>query len=77
MPWDYLGIAYGQVMRLRLVGAGEIRIMLGGVSKQRLYQITTRKGLPEPVATLLQGKVWRAEDVERWIRDNRSEGPGD
>ena len=77
LPLDYLGVAYGQVMRLRLVGAGEIRIMLGGVSKQRVYQITTRKGFPEPVATLRQGKVWRAEDVERWIRDNRSEGTGD
>jgi predicted DNA-binding transcriptional regulator AlpA len=57
---------------LRLVGAGEIRIMLGGVSKQRVYQITTRKGFPDPVAVLIQGKVWLAEDVEKWIKQNRA-----
>ena len=57
---------------LRLVGAGEIRIMLGGVSKQRVYQITTRKGFPDPVAVLIQGKVWLAEDVEKWIKENRA-----
>jgi len=57
---------------LRLVGAGEIRIMLGGVSKQRVYQITTRKGFPDPVTVLIQGKVWLAEDVEKWIKQNRT-----
>jgi predicted DNA-binding transcriptional regulator AlpA len=57
---------------LRLVGSGEIRIMLGGVSKQRVYQITTRKGFPDPVAVLIQGKVWLAEDVEKWIKQNRT-----
>jgi hypothetical protein len=57
---------------LRLVGAGEIRIMLGGVSKQRVYQITTRKGFPDPIAVLIQGKVWLADDVEKWIKENRT-----
>ena len=46
--------------------------MLGGVSKQRAYQITTRKGFPEPIAVLMQGKVWLAEDVEKWIKANRA-----
>jgi predicted DNA-binding transcriptional regulator AlpA len=57
-------------MRLRLVGAAEIRAMLG-VSKQRVYQITTKKGFPDPVAVLAMGKVWLAEDVEKWIARNR------
>ena len=45
--------------------------MLGGVSKQRVYQITTRRDFPAPVAELAQGKVWRAADVERWIAEHR------
>lgn len=45
--------------------------MLGGISKQRVYQITSRRDFPEPVAELAQGKVWRASDVERWIRKRR------
>jgi predicted DNA-binding transcriptional regulator AlpA len=56
---------------LRLVGTAEIRRMLGGVSKQRAYEITNRKGFPEPVADLDQGRVWLAEDVEAWITANR------
>ncbi len=45
--------------------------MLGGVSKQRAYQITSRPDFPRPIAELAQGKVWRASDVERWIRSHR------
>lgn len=56
---------------MRLVGAHEIRQMLGGVSKQRAYQITSRADFPKPVAELAMGKVWRASDVERWIRQYR------
>jgi hypothetical protein len=58
---------------MRLVGAAEIRVMLGGVSKQRAYQITTRQGFPEPIARLAQGKIWLAEDVETWIKAHRPE----
>ncbi len=58
---------------MRLVGTQEIRVMLGGVSRQRVYQITSRKDFPKPVATLAQGKVWRRADVERWIRERRPE----
>ncbi|MGV9764924.1 helix-turn-helix transcriptional regulator [Micromonospora tulbaghiae] len=59
--------------RLRLVGSAEIRVMLGGVSRQRVYQITNRRDFPEPVATLQMGNVWLAEDVERWIAERRPE----
>jgi prophage regulatory protein len=62
---------------MRLVGAAEVRGMLGGISKQRVYQITTKKGFPEPLATLAMGKVWLAEDVERWIEANRPELAGE
>ena len=59
------------VKPLRLMGAHEIRIRLGGVSRQRAYQITSRADFPEPVADLSQGKVWLTEDVEKWMRAHR------
>jgi hypothetical protein len=33
---------------IRLIGAHEIRIRLGGVSRQRVYQITSRADFPDP-----------------------------
>ena len=56
---------------IRLMGAHEVRVRLGGVSRQRAYQITSRKDFPEPVADLAQGKVWAAEDVEAWMKIHR------
>ncbi|MFC3382540.1 helix-turn-helix transcriptional regulator [Couchioplanes azureus] len=58
--------------KLRLVGAHEIRMMLGGISRQRVYQITSRRDFPEPVAELAMGNVWRTEDVEAWIASRPS-----
>jgi prophage regulatory protein len=55
----------------RLVGAQEIRALLGGVSRQRVYQLTVRADVPKPVAELAQGKVWQAADVEAWICAHR------
>ncbi len=53
------------------MGAHEIRVRLGGVSRQRAYQITQRADFPAPVAELGQGKVWLADDVEAWIKVKR------
>ena len=58
--------------RLHLVGAHEIRVRLGGISRQRTYQITSRADFPKPVADLGQGKVWLAEDVDTWISAHRA-----
>jgi prophage regulatory protein len=58
---------------LRLVGSAEIRIMLGGISRQRVYEITAKDSFPPPLAELEQGRVWLAEDVERWIREHRGQ----
>ncbi|MFI6327049.1 hypothetical protein ACIBBG_01985 [Micromonospora chersina] len=55
-----------------LVGAAEIRDMLGGISRQRVNVITNAKGFPDPIAVLQMGKVWRRRDVERWIAEHRS-----
>ncbi|MBU8859825.1 MULTISPECIES: hypothetical protein [unclassified Micromonospora] len=58
---------------MELVGAAEIRVMLGGISKQRVYVITSHRNFPEPVADLVQGKVWLKSDVQKWIKENRPE----
>jgi predicted DNA-binding transcriptional regulator AlpA len=55
-----------------MMGAHEIRIRLG-VSRQRVYQLTSRKDFPEPAADLAQGKIWHAEDVEAWIASHRGD----
>jgi predicted DNA-binding transcriptional regulator AlpA len=56
---------------MRLMGAHEIRVRLGGISRQRVYQLTTRNDFPEPVAGLARGKIWLADDVEAWIVNRR------
>lgn len=52
------------------MGAGEIAVRLG-VTRQRVYQLVTRKGFPDPIASLSMGQVWLTGDVEAWIRANR------
>ncbi len=57
--------------RVRLVGTHEIRLLLGGISRQRVYQLTRRRDFPRPAADLSQGKVWLTDDVEEWISSRR------
>ena len=57
----------------RLMGSAEIGRRLGGISRTRVYQITQRRGFPEPYAVLEMGNVWLADDVEAWIRQHRPE----
>lgn len=56
---------------VRLMGAHEVRVRLGSVSRQRAYQLTSRADFPAPVSDLKQGKVWLADDVEAWVRVHR------
>lgn len=60
--------------RPNLMGSAEIRVRLGGISRQRVYQITQRRDFPEPVAKLEMGNVWLAEDVEAWIAARPARG---
>jgi prophage regulatory protein len=46
--------------------------MLGDISRQRAWQITNRDDFPKPVARLMQGMFWFAEDVEEWRDTYRS-----
>ncbi|NBE79933.1 AlpA family phage regulatory protein [Micromonospora sp. NEAU-HG-1] len=59
-----------RVGKLRLVASQEVQEMLG-VSRTRAYQITNSKTFPDPAAVLSVGRIWLAEDVERWIKDHR------
>jgi prophage regulatory protein len=58
-------------MSRHLLGAAEIRERLGGISRQRVYQLTQRSDWPAPYDELVQGKVWRRDDVEGWIEEHR------
>lgn len=53
-----------------LMGAREIENRLG-VSRQRVQQLVSRPDFPVPYDELAMGKVWRREDVERWIARHR------
>ena len=53
------------------MGAYEIRARLGGISRQRVYQLTSRADFPKPLAALSQGQVWDAADIEAWIKQKR------
>lgn len=58
------------------VGPAEIGEMLGGVSRQRVHQLTSRADFPAPVVILHMGKVWHTEDVERWIEQRERKRRG-
>jgi len=60
------------VGKKRLYGTSEIADLLG-VTRQRAHVITRQKGFPEPYEELIMGSVWRVEDVEAWVRENRPE----
>ncbi|MFC4070407.1 DNA-binding protein [Actinoplanes subglobosus] len=57
---------------IRLVGAHEIRLRFGNISRQRVYQLTSRTDFPTPIANLAQGKVWLADEVEAWRAHRRA-----
>ncbi|GAA1879562.1 hypothetical protein [Asanoa iriomotensis] len=59
--------------RERLMMSHEIRMRLGGISRQRVYAITSHKNFPDPVAELAAGKIWATDDVEAWIKEYRPE----
>jgi predicted DNA-binding transcriptional regulator AlpA len=53
-------------VKFPVVGAAEIAEMLGGLSRQRVSQLTAAKDFPAPLARLAMGSVWRFEDVREW-----------
>lgn len=66
MPTSQVSIA--RFVRVQdLAGTAEIAKMLG-ISRQRVYQLTSTPGFPEPECRLEMGNVWDAEKVRRWAR---------
>jgi prophage regulatory protein len=61
------------IWSLRLLGAHEIRMLFGGISRQRLYQLVSRPDFPRPLGELAQGKVWLADHVDAWRIEHRAE----
>ncbi|MBI2168936.1 MAG: DNA-binding protein [Actinobacteria bacterium] len=57
-------------MTSHLVGAVEIAKMLA-VTRQRVYQLAREPGFPAPEAELASGRVWKRQEIERWIRLHR------
>jgi prophage regulatory protein len=53
------------------VGAHEIRIRLGEISRQRAYQLTRSPQFPAPIVTLAQGAIWSGDAVEEWMTTHR------
>lgn len=47
------------------VGSAEIAEMFG-VSRQRVYQLTSRPDFPAPMVKLKAGAVWVTSEVVRW-----------
>lgn len=58
-------------MSRHLMGTAEIRRRFGDVSRQRVYQLTQRPDWPAPLDELIQGRVWKRDDVEDWIKVHR------
>jgi len=60
---------------IKLMGAAEIAQLLD-VSPSRVHQILRDdSAFPEPVAALSMGKVWNADDVERWHAARKAPRP--
>lgn len=55
------------------MGTYEIGLRLGSISRQRVNQLTAKEHFPKPAATLGQGRVWLAEDIEDWITHHRTD----
>lgn len=49
------------------VGSAEIAAMFG-ISRQRVYQLTSRPDFPEPMVRLKAGAVWVTADVLAWAQ---------
>jgi len=54
-----------------LVGAAEIAEMLGGLSRQRVTQLTRHEHFPAPALRLRMGTLWWADDIRKFAADHR------
>lgn len=40
-----------------------------GVTRQMAFKMAGRRSFPSPVAHLAMGRVWRAQDVKKWVEE--------
>ena len=55
-----------------LMGATDVARLLG-ISRQRVYQLSSESAFPAPAAHLARGALWSRADVEAW-REHRKVG---
>lgn len=60
-------LAEPEAVQLDLVGQAEVAQMAGSKSSTIGVWVTRGK-LPEPVATLACGRIWRKSDIEAWLK---------
>lgn len=54
----------------RLMGQKEIQDRMG-YTRQYVAVLVNSKGFPDPAYELAMGRIWLAEEVERWIETRR------
>ena len=54
------------------VASAEIAAMFG-VSRQRVYQLTSRPDFPRPMVVLKAGAIWVTADVVKWAESKGRE----
>lgn len=42
-----------------------------GYTRQYTAVLVNAKGFPDPAYELAMGRIWLADEVEKWIRDHR------
>jgi predicted DNA-binding transcriptional regulator AlpA len=53
------------------MGIAEVCDRFGGISRQRVDQLSRRADWPAPYDRLSQGRVWTRAAVEAWIQTHR------
>jgi predicted DNA-binding transcriptional regulator AlpA len=56
-----------QVDPADLIGAGEILKLVGWKTRKSLLDAQKTRDFPPPVVVVRGARLWRREDIERWI----------
>jgi prophage regulatory protein len=56
--------------KLTFMGTTEVARRLK-VSRERAYQLVSRRDFPEPYQRLAMGQIWDSADIEAWIKVHR------
>lgn len=49
-----------------LCGAGMLGVVVLGLSRQRVTQLSAKRDFPAAIATLSVGKIWAYADIKAW-----------